>query len=191
MLLVVLNYIKCESLTVTQYSYRAQRADEAATEVLVCVEQPRHNNWLMDSSALQSHCEAIIPAQVSWSQSSVNHGVILCVHTLDSNKLGPLINSEIAIKFIFPSCSMLNWLHVRPTLWVIVCFFRFSARGHPWPACTHILFLSTCPHPVFLCPLIFSSPLTFNLSHSWGLMTADLFSWATSQPPTVTVQLSP
>lgn len=64
------------------------------------------------------------------------------------------INSEITTKFMFPSYStrkcLLKWIHTRQdyVMNYCVCAFSFSTCSQPWPACTHILFVSPCPHPV-------------------------------------------
>lgn len=84
------------------------------------------------------HWEPIIPAQVSWCQSSVGHGVIML-------QAHPVRLPPNLLLFSVPSLNV--------SLRGIV-----SYRFCPWPACTRVL---------FLCLLIFSAPLTFNLFHSW------------------------
>lgn len=180
------------SLAAKWRSCRAQRADEAATVVLVCEERPRHNNWFMDSSPLFEATVRPLSQHESADLRAVLATVSSCVWTLDRQKKTRVhldhIYSEITSRFILPSSSTLKCL--LKLHYELLCVFSdpqhgvsLDQRGHTSCFLAHVLIL-------FLCPLIFSAPLTFNLSHSWGCRTAGLVFCAALEAPTVTVQLS-
>lgn len=86
--------------------------------------------------------------------------------------------------------SFLSTWFLLKLIYELLCVFLVPLHGlspdqRVQTSCfsAHVLIL-------FLRPLIFSAPLTFNPCHSWWCRRAGLFSWAFLEPPTVTVQLS-
>lgn len=159
-------------------SYRVQRADEAASVALVCVERlgTTTDSWIpvlcrATMRPLSQHKSADLRMVLTTVSS--------CVCTLDLRKIRvcwDYLDSEIT-----PYFSLL--FHINRFTQILESLVISNQCVHASCFLAQILIL-------LLCSLIFSSPLTFSLLHSWGHMTAGLFFWATSEPPTVTVQLS-
>lgn len=137
-----LNHKRCErgqARAVKQGSYRVQRADEAATVVLVCVERPRHNNWftVRPLSRQKSVDLRTVLATMSSCVCTPLTGRKMKVH-LD------YIHQKITTKCILPSYSTLECL---PRLQYELLY----------ASAPHILFLSLCPHPVSVSPYFLST----------------------------------
>lgn len=110
-----------------------------------------HNNWFMDSCTPWSHWEAIVSAQDSWSQTSVNH--------ISAG------GKQFRLSQRFFLLTLKYMYTHQKHVWVI----WLSLHLYVWSE------LTVYRHFLFILPSHFLLVLTFDPFHSWRHMTACLF----------------